>query len=119
MARPVRWTRALALVHLPSVHHHHQAGNALQSCIAVDIAGPPKADKPLHESRKAAGESGFSGCHVAGRSTPTHGAPAAGGRSASQTNAANRPPRRLSLFPRNFIDTWFAASSQIHGYSRS
>jgi hypothetical protein len=35
---PVRWTSALALVHLRSVHQCRQAGNGLRSCKGVDIA---------------------------------------------------------------------------------
>jgi hypothetical protein len=37
-ASPVRWTSALALVHLRSVHQCRQAGNGLPSCKGVDIA---------------------------------------------------------------------------------
>jgi hypothetical protein len=34
----VRWTSALALVHLRSVHQRRQAGNGLRLCKGVDIA---------------------------------------------------------------------------------
>jgi hypothetical protein len=42
---PVRWTWALALVHLRSVHQRRPPGNAPQSCIIVDIDGADSLDK--------------------------------------------------------------------------
>ena len=56
LARPVRWIRAFALIHLRSVHQRAHLGNAVPSCIGVDSPSTTLGS-PLVSP-------GFAGCHV-------------------------------------------------------
>jgi hypothetical protein len=67
LARPVRWIRAFALIHLRSVHQRAHLGNAVPSCIGVDspsmtlgspLVSPGFAGYVPAERRQRIGESG-------------------------------------------------------------